>query len=121
MIDKARLASRSELGPYLLGHSPVDAGLLKRLGVTTTEFAAIVAASAHDEGVLAALRERGFDQARVARWSARLPQRHPWILSVIDLDEGHRRGNLLERFVLGVLRPAQYQLMALVRRVAKAP
>ena len=45
MIDKARMASSGALGAYLFGHSPIDRALLTRLGVTTDEFAAIVAAS----------------------------------------------------------------------------
>jgi Domain of unknown function (DUF5069) len=121
MIDKARLANCGELGSYLFGHSPVDAGLLRRLGITTAEFAAIVAASTDDDGVLVALRARGFDAARVDRWSRRLHERHPWIIHVIDLDERHIRPNPFERVAIAVLRPTQFQLMALVRRVAKAP
>ena len=73
LIDKARMAQRGELGAYLFGHSPVDIGLLRRLGLTTSEFAQIVAVNPDDEGVLAALRLRGFDDERLLRWSKRLP------------------------------------------------
>jgi len=121
MIDKARFANGGALGSYLLGHSPVDSGLLRRLGFTTAEFACLVAANADDDRVLAALRARGFDEARVGRWSRRLPERHPWIIHLIDLDEGHVHANPLERIAMAVFRPAQFRLMALVRRVAKAP
>jgi len=120
LIDKARMAQRGELGAYLFGHSPVDIGLLRRLGLTTSEFAQIVAVNPDDEGVLAALRQRGFDEARSRRWSKRLPARHPWIIGLIDRDEdyvAHGPWFLL----IAPFRATEGFWMGLVRRVMRAP
>jgi hypothetical protein len=120
LIDKARMAQRGELGAYLFGHSPVDTGLLRRLGITTQQFADIVATSADDETVLAALRARGYDEERVSRWSRDLPQRHPWIIGLIDRDEGYvAKGQWLVPIV--AFKATEGFWMGLVRMVMKAP
>lgn len=120
LIDKARMAQRGELGTYLLRHSPVDIGLLHRLRITTQQFASIVAASADDGAVLAELRSRGYDEARLSRWSANLPRRHPWILGLIDRDEGYvSQGPWL--LAILAFRATDGFWMGLVRRVMKAP
>lgn len=120
LIDKARMAQRGELGTYLFGHSPVDIGLLRRLHMTTREFADIVAASPDDDAVLAALRARGWDDARLSRWSARLPMRHAWIIGLIDRDEDHvAKGPWLVPIL--AFRATDGFWMGLVRRVMRAP
>ena len=65
MADKARMRENGTLGAYLMGHSPVDRALLARLGLTTDEFVALALANPDDAALLAALRGRGFDEARV--------------------------------------------------------
>ncbi len=82
LIDKARMAQRGELGTYLFGHSPIDIALLRRLGLTHKAVrGSVVAANPDDAAVLAALRQQhGYDDARLTRWSDRLPARHPWII-----------------------------------------
>lgn len=120
LIDKARMAQHGQLGVYLFGHSPVDIGLLRRLGLTTREFADIVAANPDDASVLGALRAHDWDEKRLTRWSARLPQRHPWIIGLIDRDEGHvAKGPW---FVpIAAFRATEGFWMGLVRLVVKAP
>ena len=83
------MRQRGALGAYLMGHSPVDKALLKRLGLRTDEFVAIVARSADDAAVLAALRTRGFDEPAVRRWSDGFPQRYATYIKLWDLDEGY--------------------------------
>src|SRR5271155_4189242 len=73
MIDKARMRQNGTLGAYLMGHSPVDKALLKRLNMTTDEFVQIANANPDDAAVLAALRQRGFDEAAVRRRAPPLP------------------------------------------------
>jgi hypothetical protein len=120
LIDKARMAQRGQLGTYLFGHSPIDIGLLRRLGITTHQFADIVAASPDDEAVLASLRARGYDEERLARWSQNLPRRHPWIIGLIDRDEGYvAKGPWLVPIL--AFRATDGFWMGLVRRVMKAP
>jgi len=120
LIDKARMAQRGELGAYLFGHSPVDSGLLRRLGLTTHQFAQIVATHPDDDAVLAALRQRGFDEERTMRWSNHLPARHPWIIGLIDRDEDHvAHGPWFA--LIAPFRATEGFWMGLVRRVRKAP
>lgn len=121
LIDKARLWNRGALGSYLLGHSPVDRALLTRLNVTTDEFAAIVAASPDDAAVLAALRARGFDEARVRRWSDCLPKPYQIILRMIDLDEGHVMPSAIDRAWMGAFRKTESGLMGFVRLFSSKP
>jgi hypothetical protein len=121
MIDKARMSSGGELATYLFGHSPIDRGLMSRLGVTTAEFAKVVADSPDDAAVLTALRARGFDEARVRRWSARLPSPYQVIIRLIDLDEGHTQPTWLDRAWIGAFRTIESGVMGLVRLVIPAP
>jgi hypothetical protein len=121
LIDKARLWNRGVLGTYLFGHSPVDRALLARLEIATDEFAKIVAAAPDDEAVLGALRARGFDEARVRRWSDRLPKPFQIILRMIDLDEGYLVPSMFERAWMGTFRVAEGGLMSLVRAVRPKP
>jgi hypothetical protein len=122
MIDKARLRNEGRLGSYLLGHSPVDRGFLERAGVSTEEFARIVAASAGDDAVLAALRSNpAWNEARVRRWSERFPMTYRRLIPLWDLDEGYARPNALQAFGLAVFRPLEGAAMEVFRRVRRAP
>jgi uncharacterized protein DUF5069 len=121
LIDKARMAQSQRLGAYLFGHSPFDAALLRRLGVTTKDFASIVNASADDAAVLAALRARGFDEARVRRWSDRLPDAVRFYAPIWDIDDGYVRPNALGRAMIAVWRGIERPTMALVRLVLRSP
>ncbi|HEY4439034.1 MAG TPA: DUF5069 domain-containing protein [Candidatus Elarobacter sp.] len=121
MIDKARMRERGELGTYLLGHSPVDFALLTRLGVTTEEFAAIVNDAPGDDDVLAALRARGFDEARVRRWSESFPRRYRHYILMWDLDEGYRRPTTVQAVAIAAFRPFERPAMALLRFARRAP
>ena len=120
MIDKARMQQRGQLGTYLLGHSPVDHALLTRLRLTTDEFAEIVRGAPDDSAVLAAV-SRGWDEARVRRWSARFPSTYPVYIAMWDVDEGHVRPNALQALALAALRPFEGAAMEMVRRVRRAP
>jgi hypothetical protein len=120
LIDKARMARRGTLGTYLFGHSPIDRGLLRRLGVTTRQFADIVAASPDDATVLDALRRHGFDEARVEQWSRQLPTRHRWIIGAIDRDERYvARGGWAPAFA--AFSATEGFWMGLVRLIRRAP
>ncbi|GAC1303526.1 MAG: hypothetical protein NVSMB21_02790 [Vulcanimicrobiaceae bacterium] len=129
MIDKARMREAGALGPYLLGHSPVDRALLRALGLTTDAFAAIVAASAGagveigagDARALAALRARGFDEARVREWSDRFERRYAALIPLWDLDEGYTTPSRVQAAALAGFRLVEGPLMAFARRVTKAP
>ena len=122
MIDKARMRSRGQLGNYLLGHSPVDHGLLTRAGVSTEQFADIVGTAADDDAVLAALRSRdGWDEARVRRWSERFTTTYRRLIPLWDLDEGYLRPNALQAAGMAVFRPIEGATMALIRRARRAP
>jgi len=121
LIDKARMSSGGDLASYLFGHSPIDRGLLTRLGVTTAAFAAIVADAPDDAAVLSALRARGFDEARVRRWSARLPSPYRLIITMIDIDEGYTHATWFDRAWMGAFRMIEVGAMGLVRLVSPAP
>lgn len=122
LIDKARMAQTGRLGAYLFGQSPFDRALLERLGATTPEFAAIVAASPTDDDVLRALRARGFDEARLRRWSARLPRTARFYTYLWDVDDGYVRPNAFVAFGLRVWRSVfERPVMGLLRVVLKAP
>jgi hypothetical protein len=114
--------SRSgSLGTYLFGHSPFDAALLRGLGTSTDEFAAIVDGSASDDDVLAKLRARGFDEARVQRWSQRLPRSARFYTYVWDLDDGYVRPGAAGGAVLALWRAIERPLIALLRVIFKRP
>ena len=121
LIDKARMAQSGSLGAYLFGHSPFDAGLLRRLGVTTEEFAAIVASSTSDAEVLAALRRRGFDEARVRRWSARLPLTTRFFARIWDVDDGYAEPGFAGRAAIAMWRVVERPVMSVVRLFLKRP
>jgi len=115
------MAQRGELGAYLFGQSPFDRALLKRLGTTTAEFAAIVASAPADADVLAALRARGFDEARVKRWSARLPHTARFYTYLWDVDDGYVRPGIVMRTALSVWRRIEHPVIGLLRAIFKAP
>lgn len=93
LIDKTRAAHAGTLGPYLFGQSPMDRGLLHSLGIGHTEFARIVARSADDDAVIAALGARDANALERARtWGARLKRKHAWFLFVLDVDDGYAGG-----------------------------
>lgn len=121
LIDKARMSSGGALGAYLFGHSPVDRALLARFGVTTVEFAAIVTASPDDAAVVSALRTRGFDEARVRRWSDRLPRPYQVFIRVGEIDDGYVQPSSFGRIILRAFRAVEHGLMGLVRLVIPAP
>jgi hypothetical protein len=109
------------LGAYLFGHSPFDCALLTRLGTTTGEFAAIVAGSGSDADVLATLRGRGFDEARVQRWSARFPQKARLFIYIWDVDDGYVKPGIVGRTALSVWRGIEDPVMRLLRIIFKKP
>jgi hypothetical protein len=121
MIDKARMSSNGTLGAYLIGHSPVDRALMKRLNVTTNDFVRIAAEQADDAGVLAALRQRGFDEARVRRWSDRFEQTYRIYLRIWDIDEGYAAPNAIEWPFLRLFQVVERPVMAFLRLVSPAP
>jgi len=120
MIDKARMSASGKLGAYLIGHSPVDGALLRRLGLTTQEFVAIASAHADDASVLQMLRDR-MDEGRVRRWSGNFERTYARYIWMWDIDEGYRRPNLLQRFVLGIYRPLEGGISTLLRKFLRAP
>ncbi len=121
LCDKARMSRAGTLGAYLVGHSPVDRGLLSRLGVSTDEFIAVALAAPDDAAALAAFRARGFDEARVRRWSDRFETTYRLYIPLWDLDEGYRTPNAIERAVIPIGRAVEGPLMALARRILPRP
>ncbi len=91
LVDKARAALAGTLGGYLFGQSPMDSGLLRRLGLSHTDFARIVHRAPDDAAVLAAIHERDPEAlARARAWSdAELPHRHKMFLWIMDFDDGY--------------------------------
>jgi uncharacterized protein DUF5069 len=121
LIDKVRMSDRGELGSYLLGHSPVDHALLTRMGLTTEQFSEIVRQAPDDAGVLAAVRARGWDEARVRRWSERFTSTYRTYIKLWDLDEGYVRPNALQAVGLALFKPLEGGAMSLLRRMRRAP
>ena len=121
MIDKARMREAGVLGSYLLGHSPVDRSLLGRLGMSTDEFAALACRCADDQAALAALRTRGFDEARVRKWSEGFETRFKAYIPLWDLDEGYREPKAYEKPMMALARVIEGPLMGLARKFLKAP
>lgn len=73
----------------------MDRALLRELGLSHRDFAAIVRDARGDEGVLAAIGSR--DPGAVARaraWSAAMPGRNRLFLWVLDVDDGYRTSRL---------------------------
>jgi uncharacterized protein DUF5069 len=121
LIDKARMSNAGVLGAYLLGHSPFDAALLKRLGISTDDFASLVASSSGDADVLARLRARGFDEARVRRWSERLPRSARWLIPYWDIDDGYTSSNWFSRSLVWLWRRIESPTMRAVRVIRGKP
>jgi hypothetical protein len=121
MTDKARMSASGELGAYLIGHSPVDHALLKRLGLSTDEFIAIAAAHPDDASVLQALREHGMDEPRVRRWSDNFERTYRRYIWLWDVDEGYVQPNPAQRVGLTIYRPLENGISALLRRLLPAP
>jgi len=121
MCDKARMSHNGTLGAYLMGHSPVDKALLKRLGLTTDEFVAIVLENPSDEAVLAALRARGFDEASVRSWSAEFQTRYASFIPLWDLDEGYREPKPFERPLVAFAKIVEGPIMGMFRKISPAP
>ena len=121
LIDKARMSQRGGLGSYLLGHSPVDHALLTRMGLTTEQFSAIVREAPDDAGVLGAIRARGFDEARVRRWSERFTSTYRTYIKLWDIDEGYVRPTALQALGLALFKPLESGAMSALRRVRRAP
>lgn len=120
MIDKARMSADGTLGAYLIGHSPVDKALLKRLGLTTAQFCEIVAANGSDDAVLAALRARGFDESAVRRWSDRFDSDWAFYIKLWDVDEGYVPAGAMAP-LLAAMRVVEGPLMSAFRKVASRP
>ncbi len=121
LADKARMSLAGTLGTYLIGHSPVDFALLKRLNMTTEAFVALTADTTSDEEVLAALRARGFDEAAVRRWSDRFESSYKVYIPLWDLDEGYVSPSPLQKLFLPFMRAVERPVMGLVRKVRPLP
>ena len=122
MIDKARMSANGALGAYLIGNSPVDKALMRRMNVTTQDFVRIAVDHTDDAAVLAALRARpGFDEARVQRWAGRFTVRYRLFIRLWDLDEGYARPTFLQRLAIGAYRRVERFFSALVRVISPAP
>jgi hypothetical protein len=121
MIEKARMRERGTLGAYLLGHSPVDAALLKRLNITTEAFVRLVCEQPDDASVLIALRARGLDDAALRRWSDTFARRYPLYIRLWDLDEGYTLPKPWQRPLIAGFRYIEGPLMQGVRCIRRAP
>jgi uncharacterized protein DUF5069 len=121
LIDKARMLHRGELGNYLLGHSPVDHALLTRIGLTTEQFSQIVREAPDDDAVLAAIRARGWDEARVRRWSARFTSTYRTYIVLWDIDEGYVLPTGVQALGLAMFKPIEGAAMRMFRRIRRAP
>lgn len=121
MADKARMREGAGLGAYLMGHSPVDRSLLRVLGMTTEEWVAMVATTTSDAGVLAKLRARGVDEARLLAWSAKFETRFKALIPLWDLDEGYVTPTPVQRTLLAVFKPVEGLVTDLLRRLRPAP
>jgi hypothetical protein len=121
MADKARMRESGTLGAYLMRHSPVDRALLARLGLTTDEFVALALANPDDAALLAALRGRGFDEARVRRWCGGFTKNYATFIRLWDLDEGYRAANAFQRPVVAFARVVEAPIMSAFRKISPAP
>lgn len=102
LIDKTRAALSGTLGTYLYGQSPMDCALLRALGCSHRDFAAMVLDTNGDGQVAAALLEHDPHSLERARaWSARLPERHRLFFWLIDVDDGYRSSWLRPPIVTG--------------------
>ena len=121
LCDKARMSRAGTLGTYLVGHSPVDYALLTRLGITTDEFVEIANTQPDDMSVLSALRTRGFDEARVRRWSDRFETSYRVFIPAWDIDEGYVKPNAIVRTLLPFAHAIEGPAMSLLRKVRSRP
>lgn len=121
MIEKARMRERGTLGAYLIGHSPVDAALLKRLNITTEAFVQLVCEQPDDRSVLVALRARGFDEPAVRRWSDTFPRRYALYITLWDLDEGYTPPKLWQATLIAGFHRLEKPLMQGFRCIRRAP
>jgi hypothetical protein len=90
LADKARAAQNGTLGTYLYGHSPMDRSLLRVLGCTHYEFAHMAVAAPDDSALELALQSYDPGLCRAREWSALLPKRFGWFLTLLDIDDGYR-------------------------------
>jgi hypothetical protein len=104
-----------------MGHSPVDKALLIRLGLTTEEFVEIANREPDDAALLAALRQRGFDEERVRRWSSDFTKRYAGLIQLWDLDEGYRAPSPMQRAFVAFAKIVEQPLMSIYRRISSAP
>ncbi len=96
LIDKTRAALAGTLGDYLFGQSPMDRALLRALGLSHREFAAIVRAASGDDAVLSAVAAHDLQApARARAWSAAMPPRNRAFLWLLDVDDGYRSSALV--------------------------
>ncbi len=121
MRDKARMSADGTLGPYLMGHSPVDKAALGILGMTTGEFMSLANAAPDDASLLAALRARGMDEDRLRGWSEKFPRTYSNLIPLWDLDEGYLRANPVQRALIASFKTVERPVMALFRKVSPAP
>ena len=121
MIEKARMRERGTLGAYLLGHSPVDAALLKRLNITTEAFVRLVCEQPDDASVLIALRARGLDDAELRRWSDTFARRYALYIRLWDLDEGYTLPKPWQGPLIAGFRYIEGPLMQGFRCILRAP
>jgi Domain of unknown function (DUF5069) len=122
MADKARMLTNGIIGPYLMGHSPVDKALLARLGMNTEEWVDLVTKNGpEDMAVLQALRARGFDEDRVRRWSADFEKTYKGFIPLWDLDEGYRAPNAMEKPLLAFAKIVEGPVMSMFRKISPAP
>jgi hypothetical protein len=91
------------------------------MGLTTEEFSEIVRRMPDDAAVLAAVRARGWDEARVRRWSERFTSTYRTYIRLWDLDEGYVQPNGLQALGLALFKPLEGGAMSLLRRVRRAP
>lgn len=95
LIDKTAAALDGTLGTYLYGQSPIDRGLLRALGLSHRDFAAVVDGARDDAAVLEALGARESASLERARaWSAALPAKYGAFLWLLDVDDGYRTSPL---------------------------
>jgi hypothetical protein len=121
MIEKARMRERGTLGAYLIGHSPVDAALLKRLNISTEVFVQLVCLQPDDMNVLIALRARGIDEAAVRRWSEDFPRRYAPYIRLWDLHEGYTPPKRWQAPLIAGFRHVEEPLMRGFRCIRRVP
>jgi len=121
MIDKARMSANGALGPYLMGHSPVDKQLLSRLEIKTDEFVKLANAMSSDLAVLDALRRRGFDEARVRRWSMQFEKNHRLLIPIWDLDEGRIAPTGIRAPLLALMKRVEKPVIAVFKKISPPP